>query len=151
MRQRAWLLALIVLTYNWSADVAAEQMRRFGDWALHYVVVPSTFPNATIASSYGIVRARNRSFVNLSVLDGNDAPQTAQVDGTLKNLLGQTQALEFREIREGTAVYYIAEFAHEDQAVMRFSITVRATDRAPMVLEFQQKVHWEDGRAGRSR
>ena len=129
----------------------AEQLERFGDWELHYIVVPSTFPSAAVATSYGIVRAHNRSFLNLTLLDGDKVAQPARVSGTYTNLLSQAQPLEFREIKEGPALYYIAEFTHDDQQVLRFSITVNADERAPMTLEFQHKVHWEEGRAGRSR
>ena len=96
---RGWhswgLLALLGLI---SLVGHAEQRARFGDWELHYIVVPSTFPNAAVAANYGIVRARNRSFLNLTLLDASKVAQRAQINGSFKNLLGQSQPLNFREI-----------------------------------------------------
>ena len=126
-------------------DVKAEQMRNLGDWEVHYVLVPTTFLNKDIAASYQIERGRDRALVNISVLDENGSPVVAEVTGRVTNLLSQTEELEFSEITEGPAVYYLAEVKHTDRDMLRFEVSIFPPDQTTQVLEFQQRVYW-DGR-----
>ena len=49
----------------------------------------------------------------------------ANVTGTLTNLMGQQQKLEFREIKEQEAVYYIAQIGVQSREVVNFDIDIR--------------------------
>ena len=103
---------------------AGEQMQRFGDFAAHYVVFPSTFVSAEIAHQYGLRRGPGLAIVNVSVLDKAGKGTACAITGHSKNLLGQLSPLTFKEVREGDAVYYLAEVRHADQEVLRFSLTI---------------------------
>ena len=118
----------------------AEQMQRVGDADVHYVVVPSMFLSAEIADQYELVRGKDRAFVNISVLR-NDAPVTADVTGSYRNLLSQITALEFREVTEGDAVYYLAPLRHDDGELLRFAIRIDGR-----LMEFEQPVYWQESR-----
>ena len=124
---------LLVAMSGWS-----EQMQRFGSWEVHYVVLPSGFLKPDVAARYGIVRGRDRAFVNVSVLDAEGIPAKVVISGHSTNLLGQQQELAFREATEGTAVYYLAELKHSNQEVLRFKISVIPTGGQKMLVEFQQ-------------
>lgn len=132
------------------AQPAAEPMetsRRFGQDTVHYVVFPSTFVSEKVAQSYQMVRAANRSFINVSIrrddAEGGDSAKTAQVKGSFTDLI-QSKPLQFREIREQDAIYYIAEFRHGDNEVLRFSLTVQPDPNAPAhSLTFTRKLHVE--------
>jgi hypothetical protein len=50
----------------------------------------------------------------------------------------------FREATEGVAVYYLAEIKHSNEEVLRFKITIAPPDDREMLLEFQQKLYWEE-------
>lgn len=126
------------------AIVHAEQKQRLGPFDVHYVVVQSTFFSEEIASRYQIVRGRDRALLNLSVLNSNGEPVRATLEGTITNLLGQVTPLEFREVAEGSAVYYLAEVRHTDRETLRFSVTVTAGDGVPRSLRFQQQMFWDD-------
>lgn len=126
-------------------DAKAEQMRKLGDWEVHYVLVPTTFLNKDIAASYQIERGRDRALVNISVLDENGSPVVAEVTGRVTNLLSQTEELEFTEVTEGPAVYYLADVKHTDRDMLRFEVRIIPPDQTTQVLEFQQRVYW-DGR-----
>jgi len=139
-QRRLPIICCLVLS---ALGVHAEQMQRFADWEVHYVVLATEFLKPDIASRYGIIRGRDRSFVNIAVLDPDNMPSTATVSGYSTNLLGQQQPLQFREVTEGSAVYYLAELKHGDEEVLRFSITIAPPNAREMLLEFQQKLYWE--------
>jgi hypothetical protein len=121
-----------------------EQKQRLGPYDVHYMVVRSTFFNETIAEQYGIVRGRDRALMNVSILDG-DTAVAAAVEGVVINLLDQRIDLDFREIREGSAIYYLAEVKHTDRETLRFVVTITGPDGTPRTLRFQQMMYW-DGR-----
>ncbi|MEJ2764006.1 DUF4426 domain-containing protein [Photobacterium sp. MCCC 1A19761] len=121
-----WLfsLALLLLT---ALPVQAEQVTKIGDLEVHYSSFPSTFLTPEIANAYRIQRSRYSAVVNITVLDTAQAGKpavTATVSGEAKNLLGTIRNLSFREIREGDAIYYIAELSHANEESFTFTIDV---------------------------
>ncbi len=132
-------LALLCALAN---SAFAEQKVKIGAFEVHYVVFPSTFLNADVASTYGIVRARDLSVLNLSVLDPQGKGAKVDLVGQAKNLLGQLSPLQFREVREGDALYYLAEVRHANREVLRFSIAITAAAEQPFNLDFQQELFW---------
>ena len=68
-----------------------------------------------------------------------------RLTGITKNLLSQEVDLEFREVREGPAIYYLAEVRHTDRETLRFRIEVTTPDGEIRELAFQQQMFW-DGR-----
>ncbi len=126
-----------------AATVTAEQKQMLGPYEAHYVVVQSTFFNEEIAARYDIVRGRDRALVNLSFLDEALTPIAVTASGTVTNLLGQMTVLDFREVKEGDAVYYLAEIRHTDRETLRFKVTVAMPDGKERELEFQQQMFWD--------
>lgn len=136
---RTWAFALLLI----AAGASAEQMQKLGDWEVHYVLVPTTFLNKDIAADYQIERGRDRALVNISILDNAGNPVVADVSGRVINLLSQSENLQFREVTEGPAVYYLADVRHTDRDVLRFEIQIVPPDQTSQLLKFQQKVYWE--------
>jgi hypothetical protein len=97
-RALIWLTVSIFALLT-SSISRAQQSEIFGPYELHYSVVNTTFLDPKVAGLYGITRGEN---------DGSDA-RTMQLKGRTWDLI-QSQSLEFKEIREGPAIYYIAEF-----------------------------------------
>jgi len=129
-------------------QVRAEQAVTMGDYEVHYALFPSLFIKPELATKYGVVRGQDRALLNISVLDARQqppAPVAAELDGTMTNLLGQVQRLKFREVREGEAIYYLADVRHTDRDTLRFVVTVSLQGaEAPLgKLEFQQRMYWE--------
>ncbi len=139
----AVLSATLLLVTGMSLPAVAEQMRRIGDFRAHYSLVPTLFLNPEVAAGYDITRSRDRALLTVSILDADGAPVTAKVQGRVKDLLGAQQALAFEEVREGTAVYYLATIRHSDRDVLRFDIRITTPDGADHELVFQQKMYWE--------
>ena len=103
------LLALISL----ATTAQAQQSEMFGPYELHYSVVNTTFLAPEVAANYGIVRSKQRAILNLAVRehlpDGSTEGRTMQLQGRTWDLI-QGQPLEFMEVREGKAIYYLADF-----------------------------------------
>jgi hypothetical protein len=97
--------------------------------------VNSTFLTPQIASQYGIERNQRTAFLNIAVLHNNDNGSTTPVTATLKggkrNLLQQGSDIEFREIREGDAIYYIGMFDFSNAEILRFEVDVQPEGTGP--------------------
>ena len=128
-----------------SSTVFAEQLQRLGNLDVHYILLPTTLLNPEVAASYGITRGRDRALLNVSVLDRDQLPTTVAIDGHMTNLLGQQQGLKFKEVREGTAIYYLATIKYTDREVLRFNIRLTPPEDTTKELKFQQQMYW-DGR-----
>lgn len=107
------LALLLLLLPCLALPALAQQSERFGPYELHYSVVNTTFLAPEVASTYGIVRSKQRGLLNLAVrehmADGSTVGRTMQLKGRTWDLI-QGQPLEFMEVREGEAIYYLAEF-----------------------------------------
>ena len=127
MRSNMTLLSLMLLMLFASA-ASAQQSETFGPYELHYSVVNTTFLEPEVAASYGITRGKKRAILNLSVRenleDGTDVARTMLLKGRTWDLI-QNQFLEFKEIREGTAIYYIAEFKFINEEWRFFEVDFR--------------------------
>lgn len=134
----------LVLALLAGAPIHAEQKAVFGDWEAHYSVFPSAFLSAEIAQSYGLRRAKDISILNLSVLSAEGQGTPVQLTARTTNLLGQISPLSFREIREGQAIYYLAEIRHANREVLRFALDIRPPEGEAGQLRFQQELFWDE-------
>jgi hypothetical protein len=128
-----------------SSTVFAEQLQRLGNFDVHYILLPTTLLKPEVAASYGITRGRDRALLNISVLNRDQLPTAVAIEGHMTNLLGQRQGLEFKEVREGTAIYYLATIKYTDREVLRFNIRLTPPEDSTKELKFQQQMYW-DGR-----
>jgi hypothetical protein len=107
---RLLALSLILVT----GPSLAQGSEQFGPYELHVSVVNTTFLDPEIAKIYGITRGNKRAFLNLAVREklegGGTIARSAKLRGHVRDLLQGQQELEFREIVEGSSIYYIAEF-----------------------------------------
>ncbi len=133
---------LIALLLMFALPVQAEQSKKFGHLEVHYIALPSTFLTPDVAKSYGITRSRYTGILNISVLNKNMDSRaiTAALAGTAKNLLGNRVDLDFREVKEGQAIYYIAEVPHRNEETYRFDINITA-DKKSNTLKFEHKFY----------
>ncbi len=122
----------------------AEQRKRLGNWDVHYVVIRTSFLKPEIAARHDIVRGPDRALVNISVIGDDGRPVVATLSGRVRNLLEQETPLEFQEVREGEAVYYLAQVKHTDREILRFYVDIRPPDGTVQRLEFQQQMY-QDG------
>jgi hypothetical protein len=135
-------LAIAVLVLLVQAH--AEQKVTAGDHEIHYIVIPTTFLRPNVAGQYRITRGKNRALVNVSVLTNKGKAVKAEVSGQSRNLLEQSQSLDFSMVEEGSAIYYLALLNHADEEVHRIEIAVELPDGTKKNISFQQKMYWEE-------
>lgn len=142
-------LALLVLTLALPASAQGDS-QTFGDYTVHYSVFNSTFLKPEIAQTYGLIRARDRALINVSVTKTDDEKTTlglpAQVRGQASNLLQQQQQLDFQEISDGQATYYIATLRHSHEETFNISLQLKVNpDQTPWNVRFPRTLY-VDGR-----
>lgn len=124
----------------WLAPAHAEQYKTLGKWDVHYIVLNSTFLQPEIARQYSIQRSKYNAFINISVLDKDShKAQDVVVTGQAKNLLGTIKKLNFAQVQEGDAIYYLAQLPFDHRETYRFEIKVRHGNNEE-VLKFQQEL-----------
>ncbi|WP_339669136.1 DUF4426 domain-containing protein [Dasania marina] len=139
--------SLIMILALLAVSAQAEQQQRFGDYEVHYSVVNSTFITPEVAAAYQITRGKKRAFVNISIRkllkDGTDTAKRALVNGKTSDMI-HSIPLNFKEIIEQGAIYYIAEFDFNDKDTRRFDIQVQPDPNIePYTLTFSQKIYVE--------
>ena len=128
----------ILLSLCLSLPASAEQKQTYGDLDVHYSAFNSSFLQPEVAAATGLVRSKSQAVVNVAALKAGKA-SPAQVSGTVKNLLGQSTSLTFKEIKEGTAIYYLAQFPFSQRETLRFSLTIKAADGVAHSFDFNQE------------
>lgn len=131
-------IALLLMSLCLSLPALAEQKQSYGDLDVHYSAFNSGFLQPEIAAATGLVRSKTQGVVNVAVLKTGTA-SSAKVSGTVKNLLGQNTALSFKEVKEGKAIYYLAQFPFEQRETLRFTLNVTAADGVPHSFDFNQE------------
>lgn len=119
------LLVLLSILMAPLASATAEVFTR-GPFEVRITPFPSTFLTPEIASEYGLTRSESQAILNISVYDTRleRAVKTvpATLSGTRQNLLGQAFNLEFQEVREGDAVYYLVPFRISDDEIINVQL-----------------------------
>jgi len=137
------LFLAITISFFAITHVSAENMKKLGSMDVHYMAIGSTFFTPEIAKVYGITRSRYNGLINISVLDntkaGNPA-KTVSISGKAKNNLGQFKTLEFTEVKEGDAIYYLAQIKYSNEETMYFTLTIN-DGKEQQILKFSQKFY----------
>ncbi|QLE84682.1 DUF4426 domain-containing protein [Shewanella sp. Scap07] len=140
------LIATLLLVITYSPNALAEQKKVVGNFDIHYVALGSTFLTPSIAKTYGIKRSSYTGIINISVLQNNLQGHPAvpvEISGIANNLLDARINLNFREIREGNAIYYIAEVPYRDDQEINFQIAIKHDNELNTQLKFKQKFYVE--------
>ncbi|SHI10005.1 DUF4426 domain-containing protein [Ferrimonas marina] len=140
------LITLVLSGLMLLVPASAEQKMQVGKYAIHYVSFGSTFLTPEVAKAYGISRSRYTGLVNVSVIDTSIQGDTSHtvavsISGNAKNLLGSNKSLDFKEVREGDAIYYIAEVGHRNEETYTFDIQLDNGSDLNTRLQFQQKFY----------
>lgn len=140
--------ALLCSVQALAAVDRGEQKQVFGQYEVHYIGLTSSFLDAETAAAYDIKRSRNLGYLSISVLKTADdaAPQgvKATLTGTMKNLIGQTRSIDFKEVVETGAVYYISTFPFYEEEVYRIELKVTPEGQTRSYdVNFSQKFYEE--------
>jgi hypothetical protein len=127
----AWVLLAL------AGIASADSLERNG-FEVHYSAVPSVSLAPQVAKQYAITRSANRALLNVVVLQAGVAVK-AVVSGSATNLSGQRQELAVREVREGEAIYYLAEPRTTDRETLDFDLSVTPEGGVPIDVKFRQE------------
>lgn len=137
------LVMFAVLSIAFATASNAENMKKMNDINVHYIALSSTFLTPEIAKAYGIERSRYKGLVNISVLDNTQEgkpSKTVIINGKARNDVGQIKSLDFTEVVEGDAVYYLAQVSYTNEETIYFDINI--TDKGKQHnLKFSQKFY----------
>ncbi len=127
---------------------ADKSEKSFRDYKVLYSAFNSSFISPEIANTYSIIRGKDRGLVNIAVLSAHtnttSGGKPALVSGYVKNIIGQQQKLEFFEVNEGSATYYLAPFHFENNDFMTFKIQVQPDPNKPAdEISFQRTFYYE--------
>ena len=114
---------------------AAEQ--KMGDLTIHYNALPSTFLTPEVALANRIERSRYNGLLNIAVIDQDGKTLPVNMSGEGKSLIGTVRKLEFQTIREGDAIYYIAQYPYRSEENVLFTINISAPGQKSDVLSFR--------------
>lgn len=124
----------------------AENMKKLGELDVHFIALNSTFLTPKIATTYGITRSKINALINIAVLDNSKANKPAKqviLAGSAKNLLGQNKQLEFTEVKEGDAIYYLAELSFSHEEIFHFTVDIFDGNNKE-TLKFTHKFYVDD-------
>ena len=137
-----WLALMPVL---FVPAAQAEQAQKFGDVEIHYNAMLSTDLLPDVAKNYKIDRSPTRGIVTVSVLKKNAMgvaqPIPAKLTAYMVNLSNQLGDISLREIKEGSAIYYLGEFRVVPPNTLKFTVIVEANGEPKREVTFSQKFY----------
>lgn len=123
----------------------AEQAKKFGNVEVHYNAMLSSALLPEVAKAYKIDRSQTRGIVTISVLKKNAMgvaqPIPAKLAAYLVNLNNQLGNIDMREVKEGTAIYYLGEFRVSPPDTLKFTVTVESQGEPKREVTFSQKFY----------
>jgi len=135
---------LFTLLISLAFNAQAEKSMKFGDYIVHYNAFRSDQLTPDIAKAYGLTRRNNRMVLNITVQklakDGSTTPIKAKVEGFASNLSSQVKNLDFKEIYDGDAIYYLAQSQVSNRETLKFEI--KATPEGASItanIKFKQQ------------
>ena len=136
------LLAALCLC-SVAAVAHAEISQKFGPLEIHYNALTTDELLPEVARAYKIERSKTRGMVTLSVLKKNKlgalTPVPAKLTVYATNLTQQLSNITMREIKEGSAIYYIGEFRVAPPDTLKFNATVEVAGEPKYDMTFDQK------------
>lgn len=130
-----WMSGLLALLMT--LPLKAEQMKELGPWLVHYNAFNSSFLTPEVAKAYGLERSRYNAIINIAVQDKQKVAQAVGITGEAKNLTGTIRTLNFQEVKEGDAIYYLATLPYRNEDTYQFTLKIMSGGQQQN-LSFQQ-------------
>jgi hypothetical protein len=128
-----------------AASAHAEISQKFGPLEIHYNALTTDELMPEVARAYKIERSKTRGLVTMSVLKQNKmgvaVPVAAKLSVYATNLNQQLSNIEMREIKEGTAIYYLGEFRVTPPDTLKFTATIEVAGEPKHEMVFNQKFY----------
>ena len=139
-----FIFLAILTPYTLSAN---EQ--QVGEYTVHYNLFNSSMITPEVATQYKLKRSKNIALLNISVV--RNTPDSDKVVGVVSNVFGQGSSLSgqhkglaFREIKEESAIYYIARVKVFHGERLSFDIKVQPEKKGKLIpVSFKQQIFIE--------
>lgn len=119
------IIIALLLSLTVSFGAGAEQKKQLGNWDVHYIAFPAPLLTPEVALQYKLQRSKYNGIINISVLDKTtQQAQKVAINGVAKDLTGRQRTLQFSEVVEGDAVYYLAQLPFHHEQRFSFSINI---------------------------
>ena len=136
---------LVLLAIAFVPLAQAEQAQKFGALEIHYNAMLTSDLLPEIAKTYNNDRSKTRGIITISVLKKNAVgvaqPVAAQLSAYVVNLNNQLGNIDMREIKEGTAIYYLGEFRVSPPDNLKFTVSVETNGEPKREVSFRQKFY----------
>ncbi len=136
------VLLVAVMMCAVAHPVYAEKSHKFGNVEVHYNALTTDELLPEVARAYKIERSKTRGLLTISVLKKNKmgvpVPVPAKIVVYATNLTQQLSQLTMREIKEGTAVYYLAEFRVAPPDTLTFKGVIEVPGDPKREIKFSQ-------------
>lgn len=138
-----WLLLAGLL---FCLPASAEQKQVYDGYEVHYAAMLTADLDSEVARIYNIPRSGKRAFIMVNVRqlkeDGTSDSVSAQIEGTVSNLVGQVRKMKWQEITEQEAIYSLSHFPITNRERTRFQLKIRpAGSDKTLPLEFRQQFY----------
>lgn len=139
--RRGAIILSAVLASLITSVVYAEQKQTFEQFDIHYMASNTAMLSPEIAKAYQIQRSKSKAVLSIHIRDNiKDKAIEGLVRGSVKNAIGQLQALNFSQVKEQDTTYYLATFNFANQDQMRFDVLVSPDGVSEtFVVEFNQQ------------
>ena len=125
-----------------SKDGEGGNFFEFKEHKIFYTLFSSTFIPSDIAKSYKLKRSKYQSYLNVMVNPkGQHGGISAEINGTIKNLIQQQKELKFIKIQEKNTVYYLAPIRVNGEETLHFEINAKLTTGKNLNFKFSKKLY----------
>ena len=144
MQTLKWLLIFLFIFFGDNTHANDSIFKQVGEYKIFFSAFNSSFIPADIASSYKIVRGKDRGLVNVSIMKDIAVGVPVQIKGEVSNILQQSQKLKFFPVQEGKSLYYLAPFEFDNEDYLTFSINIEHESKIEIpnyTFKFQKKMY----------
>ncbi len=119
------------------SKLLAEE-HRVNEYTIHYNIVNTSFFKPDVAVQYGFKRSKNIGLINIAVLKNSDTSAGEAIQSNIfghgTSLAGRLKNLSFKEVNEGSAIYYIATFPINRGDTITFDLQVQPNKQGKLIL-----------------
>ena len=144
MQTLKWQLIFLFIFFGDNTHANDSIFKQVGEYKIFFSAFNSSFIPADIASSYKIVRGKDRGLVNISIMKDIAVGVPVQIKGEVSNILQQSQKLKFFPVQEGKSLYYLAPFEFDNEDYLTFSINIEHESKIEIpnyTFKFQKKMY----------
>lgn len=147
------LLILLTLSVNSFAQIdqakEIKTLQKFGAYTVHYNVFNSKLIPPQVAEVYNLTRGKDLALMNISLTKTENGVTSlglpARVKAKAINLMQQTKPLEFMEIKEPEATYYLASIRYTNEEDLRFEVSILPEgETTPLTITFNRRLYTEN-------